>query len=130
MDYTLLLVPVLVIAGVVAWKINTRASSAASVRRDAAKTEAAIANLPLGIIERVEFYKRHLLTIDLVCCDVITNEELPQVWTFHEDMAGWPRLLQHLQHLPGFVRGWQHEVIQPPFAENRFVAFDRRSRSC
>jgi hypothetical protein len=87
--------------------------------------EKAIAALPLERIERVEFYKRDQVTLDLICCDVTTNETPPKVWTFHEEVAGWPRLLAHLHGLLGFAEGWREAVATPAFAENRFVAFAR-----
>lgn len=79
-------------------------------------------SLPLSTISEVVFYKRDELTTDLIWCDVRVGG---QIQSFHEEMAGWPRLLRHLEQLPGWREDWFASVSQPPFAESRTVAFSR-----
>ncbi len=78
--------------------------------------------LPLGDITKVTFYKRDLLTADLICCDV---EKDGDIWTFHEELAGWDTLIEHLQMLPDFRNDWFGAVSQPSFITNEAVAFSR-----
>ena len=80
-----------------------------------------LAQLPLDAITRVEFYKRDMLTVDDICCDVWVNNDL--VWTFDEDMEGWQPLIEHLEQLPGFKTNWYAAVVNPPFVENRLTAW-------
>ena len=77
---------------------------------------------PLSDIERVRFYKRDDITTDLICCEVKLHDE---IWTFHEDLAGWQALVEHLAALPGFRRDWFAAVSQPPFARSETLAFQR-----
>ncbi|MGN6594979.1 hypothetical protein [Sphingopyxis terrae] len=81
-----------------------------------------LSRLPLADINRVTFYKRDELTADLICCDVIIAEA---TWSFHEEVAGWDLLLNHLQKLPQFRLDWYEAVSQPPFAVSKIVAFCR-----
>ena len=77
----------------------------------------------LADVSRVEFYKRDQLTTDLICCEVTANQD---VHFSHEEAAGWNVLLDALQSLPGFDSNWFTKVSQPPFAECRTCAFERR----
>jgi len=78
--------------------------------------------LPLSEIDRVTFYKRDEITSDLICCDV---EITGKIWTFHEELEGWPALLRHLERLSGFQTDWFAAVSQPPFATSETIAFSR-----
>jgi hypothetical protein len=78
--------------------------------------------LPVEQIETVTFYKRNEVTTDLICCDV---QVAGRDWSFHEDTEGWALLLRHLEQLPGFRADWHAAVAQPPFSENRTIAFKR-----
>ena len=84
---------------------------------------AVLAQLPLPAIHAVVFYKRDEITTDLICCDV---EVAWNVWTFHEEAAGWPELIAHLSALPGFRADWYEAVVSPPFVTGETIAFDRR----
>lgn len=86
-------------------------------------TPAILAQVPLADVRAVTFYKRDELTTDLICCDV---EVAGHVWTFHEELVGWPDLIAHLLALPGFRADWYEAVASPPFAGSETVAFDRR----
>ncbi len=77
-------------------------------------------SLQLEQVESVTFYKRDALTTDLICCEVQVAGE---TWFFHEEMKGWNLLMKHLEQLPGFRSDWYALVAQPPFSENRTVAF-------
>ena len=70
----------------------------------------------------VVLYKRDLLTIDLICCDIVTEGF---VRTVNEDVPGFEVLIGRLEKLPGFDRGWRERVFFPAFAENRTIAFQR-----
>lgn len=76
--------------------------------------------LPLSSIDKVTFTKRDEITTDLICCEVVTGE---QIWTFHEEMPGWDALIAHLSGLPGFREDWFAAVSQPAFAPCETVAF-------
>lgn len=91
--------------------------------REMTITPAILAQLPLPDILAVIFYKRDEITTDLICCDV---EVAGQVWTFHEEAAGWSDLISHLSALPGFRADWYEAVVSPPFTTAETVAFDRR----
>lgn len=82
-----------------------------------------LAKLPLSDIAKVTFYKRDELTTDLICVDVLVGE---QMWTFHEELAGWAALIGHLQRLPTFKGNWFAAVSQPPFGTSETVAFSRQ----
>jgi hypothetical protein len=79
--------------------------------------------LPHADVNKVTFYKRDEITTDLICCDVVTND---QVWTLHEELVGWKALIDHLQRLPGFDPEWFAAVSTPPFATSETVAFTRQ----
>jgi hypothetical protein len=82
--------------------------------------------LPLAAVEQVTFFKRDELTTDLICCEIVSRDRSQ---TFHEELRGWPSLIEHLQGLPGFRRDWFAGVSQPPFAISEFIAFKRSSPS-
>lgn len=82
-----------------------------------------LAQLALPDIDAVAFYKRDEITTDLICCEV---EVAGRVWTFHEEEAGWKDLIAHLAGLPGFRADWYAEVVHPPFAVSKTVAYQRR----
>lgn len=86
-------------------------------------TPAVLDQLPLPDVRAVVFYKRDETTTDLICCDV---EVAGQVWTFHEEAAGWADLIEHLSALPDFRADWYEAVVSPPFATAETIAFDRR----
>jgi hypothetical protein len=74
----------------------------------------------LADIERATFYKRDLITVDLVCCDLLVRGA---IHTFHEDMPDWSDLLRRLEQLPGFRTDWPMAVVHPPFSTSPFVAW-------
>ena len=82
-----------------------------------------LAQLPLTDVGKVTFYKRDELTADLICCEVVVADE---VWRFHEELAGWDLLLNHLQGLPNFRADWFATVSRPPFSTSETVAFNRQ----
>lgn len=76
-------------------------------------------------IERVEAFKRDLLTTDLICLKVRAAERSIEV---NEEMEGWDELVAQLpERLPGAL-SWEKlflAVVKPAFAECRTVVFDR-----
>jgi hypothetical protein len=81
-----------------------------------------LAQLRLGDVAKVTFYKRDEITTDLICCEVVVGIK---VWTFHEELVGWDLLLKHLQSLPSFHADWFAAVSQVPFEFRKTVAFSR-----
>ena len=81
----------------------------------------------LADVRQVEFYKRDELTTDLICCEIMLLGDVdpPQVIFAHEEMPHWDELIQRLEFLGGFDVEWFSRVSQPPFAQNRYVAFER-----
>lgn len=77
----------------------------------------------LAEVSRVDFYKRDELTTDLVCCEVTAGG---LVHFSHEESPSWDAFVGALQGLPDFDREWFAKVSQPPFAECRTCAFERR----
>jgi hypothetical protein len=76
----------------------------------------------LDTVTAVVLYKRDLLTIDLICCDIFTED---LVHTVHEELTGFDNLISRLEKLPGFDREWRERVFFPAFAENRTTVFQR-----
>ncbi|MBB5709234.1 hypothetical protein [Sphingomonas xinjiangensis] len=86
-------------------------------------TPATLRQLPLAEIGAVTFYKRDEITTDLICCEVDVGG---QVWSFHEEAAGWSDLIAYLSALPGFRTDWFETVTSDPFSTSETVAFERR----
>jgi hypothetical protein len=78
--------------------------------------------LPLDSISTVTFYKKDLITVDLVCCEICIEDK---VWTFHEEQSDWDMLINHLRQLPGFMHDWPSHVLIPAFAANVIVAYQK-----
>lgn len=93
-------------------------------RLERIRRRALIFSLDLDEVSRVEFYKVDQITVDCVCCD--THMQDSSAWTIDEDLDGWSEAIAWLDLLPGFLSTWRRRLIQPPFAENRTVAFVRR----
>jgi hypothetical protein len=83
-----------------------------------------VQRVELDEIQRVVMYKRDEWTTDLVCCEVWLSAAEDDV-TLHEEMAGFDNAMSLLETLPGFRKDWREDVIQPPFAPNVTVVFER-----
>ena len=82
--------------------------------------------IALGDIEQVTFFKRDELTTDLICCEItVSPDKGGKTWLLHEEVPGWNDLVALLERLPGFNRDWFGTVVQPAFAENRTVVFQK-----
>jgi hypothetical protein len=77
----------------------------------------------LSNVLRVDFYKRDEITSDLICCDIITRDEVIHA---HEEMDHWDELIRKLEHLGGFDVEWFSQISQPAFGPEVCVAFERR----
>jgi hypothetical protein len=77
---------------------------------------------PLTSVTRVEFFKRDELTSDLICCELLADDRIA---FFHEEMPYWYTMIAELEKLDGFRAGWIAAVSSPPFAESRFVAYEK-----
>ncbi len=69
-------------------------------------------------------YKRDEWTTDLVCCEVSLSRDQNGA-VIHEAMEGFDGAMALLETLPGFRVQWRDEVIQPPFAPNVTLVFER-----
>ena len=76
-------------------------------------------------VRRVVAYKHDALTTDIVVFE-IALDPAGECWTVNEEMGGFPELAAAMETaLPGFRRGWQEVVINPGFARNETVLYDR-----
>ena len=74
-------------------------------------------------IERLEGYKRDLMTFDQVCLDIISNET---IITISEDTDGFESFIEKLKNqFPSIDKDWDWKIIQPAFATNFTVLFKR-----
>ncbi|WP_293681892.1 hypothetical protein [uncultured Phenylobacterium sp.] len=87
--------------------------------------EVVVFRLDRASILAVEFFKRDMITVDDVCCDIYV--EGGDCWRIDEELPGWDDAVEWLEALPGFRKNWRDDVIKPAFAECREVVFDRRS---
>lgn len=87
-----------------------------------------IGQVRFDAIVSIEAYKRDELVTDLICFDILISAELPMTWRIHEEVQGWPELVEALQRLSGFDADWHANVSQPAFAEGRVVIYDRLAK--
>jgi hypothetical protein len=74
-------------------------------------------------IQKLEGYKRDLITIDQVCLDIILNET---IITISEDTEGFGPFIEELKkQFPSIDKDWDLKVTEPPFATNLTVLFKR-----
>jgi len=74
-------------------------------------------------VSRIEASKVDLLTADDVRVELVTGD---RSCVASEDDAGWEQLMNRLRtHFP-ISQTWRENVLQPPFATNRAVLWDRR----
>jgi hypothetical protein len=87
----------------------------------------AAVDVGLDQIERVEVYKRDLMTEDQICMDIWLDRTAPSPGpvSIHEDMPGFDDVLEGLERLRGFDLQWRERVLQPAFAENRTLVYER-----
>jgi hypothetical protein len=73
-------------------------------------------------------FKLDLLTLDEICLDLFFANGSRLRLT--ESLPGWPALLRHLStHFPSIPPQWEWDVMQPPFATNMTLLFDRAGRT-
>jgi hypothetical protein len=80
-------------------------------------------------VVRVTGYKKDCLTVDQVRFEFASKDGTLVVVT--EDMPGWKELIEVLpKFLPGFPTEahWWKKIIQPPFATNLTVLYERKPR--
>jgi hypothetical protein len=79
-------------------------------------------------IVRVTAFKRDEVTTDLICMEIhLANGENIEL---HEDLDGFEEWMRHIESLPGITPDWRCKVIQPPFATNETLLFERPGRRC
>ena len=94
-----------------------------------AKFRELIREVAWASVDQVVAFKRDILTTDLVCLRIQAQDTELEL---HEEMPGWPTALAALpSRLPGSktAETWLHAVVQPPFAANTRVVFDRHKLS-
>ncbi len=77
-------------------------------------------------IERIVAYKEDWMTVDEICLDILSGG-----WTitFSESLPGWYQLLIKLKQVfPAIPENWDGEIIQPAFATNYTVLYEREDR--
>ena len=74
-------------------------------------------------IEKIVAYKVDLLTIDDIRLDI----DFPEfVVTISEDDPGFELFLKKMKEaLPGILENWYEKVVQPPFAANPTIIFNK-----
>ena len=86
-------------------------------------------NFALSQVLEIAFYKRDEITTDLMCCEISISSDPPgQVLFFHEEMPNWQELIDRVSELPDFDMKWYEKVVQPPFQEQRTIAY--RTKDC
>lgn len=78
-------------------------------------------------IERVEAYKRDLITEDQVAMDIWLDRTASTSGpvTINEDMQGFDAVVEGMERMRGFDPDWREKVMRPAFAKNRTVVYDR-----
>ena len=82
--------------------------------------------LKWAAIERIVGYKLDLMTTDEICLDIFSGS-----WkiTYSESLPGWYQLLIKLQQVfPSIPANWDGHIMQPPFATNYTVLYEREDR--
>lgn len=74
-------------------------------------------------IARVEIFKREMITVDDICCDIFLEDG--SAFRIDEEMQGWTEAIAWLEQLPGFRRDWWNDVVKPPMAECRQTVYVR-----
>lgn len=75
--------------------------------------------IALRDIVAITAYKRDLMTIDLVCWDVVICADAERKeFTLHEDLPGFDAVAAARENLPGFYAGWRETVLPGAFAAN------------
>ena len=73
-------------------------------------------------------FKLDLLTLDEIGLDLFFANGSRLRLT--ESLTGWPALLQHLRtHFPSIPPDWDWDIMQPPFATNLTLLFDKAGRT-
>lgn len=79
-------------------------------------------------IETIFGYKKDLITYDEICMDIFLQDQ--HVITLTEELPNWIALNEKLTILfPGFDLSWYTSIMQPPFATNLTLLYDRQQRS-
>ncbi|NNV57157.1 hypothetical protein [Limnovirga soli] len=77
-------------------------------------------------IERLIAYKKDFLTTDEVCLDILFNN---RKITITEATPGWYQFIQKTKFIfPGIPKNWDSEILQPAFALNLKVLYQRTDR--
>jgi hypothetical protein len=77
-------------------------------------------------IERLIAYKADLMTVDEIRMDIIYNN---QQITITEETPGWDQFVTKTKAaFPSIQKNWDFKIIQPPFATNLIVLYERVDR--
>ncbi len=95
---------------------------------EAVRHDDVLFRVDLDKVLKITAYKKDLITTDLVCFEIEVSEDAGlQVWLIHEELQGFETVDRLFQKLPGYMPDWRDKVIQPAFAANETVIFDRLS---
>ena len=86
----------------------------------------AILAIPEHLIDRVSFFRREDVKTDPYCCEVLSRGI---TFYAYQEEPDWPRLMEQLERLPGFMAGWYTTLSAPPLEHVDLVAFERPGHS-
>lgn len=85
-----------------------------------------IENIKFDDIIEISAYKSDLITTDLVCFEIVVEEEKCVTrQTVHEEMHGFGDVVSKLKELPGFYQKWWEAVVLPAFEQNYTLLYRR-----
>ena len=78
-------------------------------------------------IERLEAYKVDLMTTDEIRMDIVWGA---YQFTITEETPGWYQFVERTKKVfPTIPKDWDAVIVQPPFATNFTVLYDRENRN-
>ena len=102
-------------------EIIVGSDSITTVYRDERRAVIAFAD-----ITEVAVYKVDLYTVDDLQVRMATKKnDVPLIYTFSENEKGFGEMMRSLERLPGFNRRWHEIVVQPAFARNFTIIYQR-----
>jgi len=87
-----------------------------------------ISNIKWDEIEKIDAFKRDLLTEDQICLEIHVDKKQ---FYCSEDFNGWIEFEKELQiRLAELDKNWLSKVLQPPFEESRITIFPKLEYIC
>ncbi len=75
-------------------------------------------------ITEVVFYKKDLMTTDLICVEIHSGENFT---FYHEEWDGWRELIDQLEELSEFDMEWYLKVVKPAFEPCFYTAYKKQT---